>query len=128
MIIFAIVGHCHPQVVQAVVEQVGNLNTNTRYLHQNLALLAKKLTSTLPESLSVCFFVNSGSEANDLAVRIARFYTNRKKVIHIKNSYHGTTALCAQLSSNSRYIGTQVGENQNIVINQFNLNQLGSHS
>src|SRR5207253_10397646 len=60
------VGHSHPRVVQAAVDQMRRLNTNTRYLHDSLAALAERLTATLPAPLTVCYFVNSGSEANEL--------------------------------------------------------------
>ncbi|CAH1404395.1 unnamed protein product [Nezara viridula] len=83
------VGHCDETVVEASARQMATLNTNNRFLHDNLVLCAKKLTSTFPESLSVCFFVNSGSEANDLALRIARAYTHNEDVICLEDAYHG---------------------------------------
>lgn len=64
------VGHAHPKVVEAAHSQMCLLNTNTRYLHPNLVLYGKRLTEKFPAGLSVCFFVNSGSEANDLALRL----------------------------------------------------------
>jgi ethanolamine-phosphate phospho-lyase len=84
-------GHTHPRVVKAVQDQVAQLNTNTRYLHQNLVQLAEKLTATMPEELCVCFFVNSGSEANDLAIRLARAHTKNKDMIVLERAYHGHT-------------------------------------
>ncbi|KAF2903922.1 hypothetical protein ILUMI_02249 [Ignelater luminosus] len=83
------VGHCHPDVVQAGFEQMGLLSTNSRFLHDNIVLCAKRLVSTMPEELSVCFFVNSGSEANDLALRLAQIYTGNKDVIALEHAYHG---------------------------------------
>src|SRR6185295_8443185 len=65
------VGHCHPRIVEAAARQMRTLNTNTRYLHESLAGYAERLASTLPEPLRVCYFVNSGSEANELALRLA---------------------------------------------------------
>jgi len=62
------VGHCHPRVVKAGQDQMAVLNTNTRYLHDLINRYAEHLSSTLPQPLSVCFFVNSGSEANELAL------------------------------------------------------------
>src|SRR5918911_5363989 len=62
------VGHCHPRVVAAGQQQMALLNTNTRYLSELILEYAERLTATLPESLSVCYFVNSGSEANELAL------------------------------------------------------------
>ncbi|HTF38554.1 MAG TPA: aminotransferase class III-fold pyridoxal phosphate-dependent enzyme, partial [Blastocatellia bacterium] len=69
------VGHCHPRVVKAAQEQMAVLNTNTRYLHENIARFAERLCATMPDPLSVCFFVCSGSEANELALRLARAHT-----------------------------------------------------
>ncbi|XP_053559509.1 ethanolamine-phosphate phospho-lyase isoform X1 [Bombina bombina] len=83
------VGHSHPEVTKAAVRQMEMLNTNSRFLHDNLVQYAEKLTATLPEKLSVCYFVNSGSEANDLALRLARQYTGHHDVITLDNAYHG---------------------------------------
>src|SRR5262249_14671778 len=69
------VGHCHPRVVAAGQEQMARLNTNTRYLHDTVVRYAQRLTATFPEPLRICFLVNSGSEANDLALRLARAHT-----------------------------------------------------
>jgi 4-aminobutyrate aminotransferase-like enzyme len=85
------VGHCHPKVVAAVQDQVSELNTNTRYLHPNVCLLAEKLLNLLPSPLEVVFFVNSGSEANDLALRLARAKTRCKNTIVLEHAYHGHT-------------------------------------
>ncbi|RPI74619.1 MAG: aminotransferase class III-fold pyridoxal phosphate-dependent enzyme, partial [Desulfobacteraceae bacterium] len=75
------VGHCHPTVVKAMQKQLAVLNTNTRYLHDYLVDFAKVLCASLPKPLSVCYFTNSGSEANDLGVRMSRHFTGRKDVI-----------------------------------------------
>lgn len=83
------VGHCHPHVVSAAMQQMAVLNTNSRFLHDNLVLYAERLTSLFPEKLSVCFFVNSGSEANDLALRLAHTHTGNKDVITLDHAYHG---------------------------------------
>ncbi|NIO86569.1 MAG: aminotransferase class III-fold pyridoxal phosphate-dependent enzyme [Candidatus Aminicenantes bacterium] len=85
------VGHCHPRVVKAGQEQMAVLNTNTRYLHDNIVEYAQRLTAALPEPLSVCFFVNSGSEANELALRLARTHTRNADFIVIDHAYHGNT-------------------------------------
>ena len=69
------VGHCHPRIVQAAYQQMRTLNTNTRYLHSLLGEYSRRLTATLPDSLEVCFFVNLASEANELAIRLARIET-----------------------------------------------------
>lgn len=78
---YNIVGHCHPRVVEAGRAQLGLLSTNNRFLHDELVKCAQKLTDTMPGDLSVCFFVNSGSEANDLALRLARTHTKQKDII-----------------------------------------------
>ncbi|KAL1418364.1 hypothetical protein MTO96_005738 [Rhipicephalus appendiculatus] len=91
------VGHCHPHVVKAGAEQMALLSTNSRYLHDNLVLYAQRLTNYFPNKLSVCYFVNSGSEANDLAMRLAKCYTKNKDIICLDSAYHGhlqsTTAI-----------------------------------
>jgi 4-aminobutyrate aminotransferase-like enzyme/Ser/Thr protein kinase RdoA (MazF antagonist) len=92
------VGHCHPHVVRALSEQAGKLNTNTRYLHETVLAYAERLTATLPESLDVCFLVNSGSEANELALRLARAATGRRDVLVIDGAYHGSTGTCIDMS------------------------------
>ncbi|XP_026515310.1 5-phosphohydroxy-L-lysine phospho-lyase [Terrapene carolina triunguis] len=83
------VGHCHPDVVKAAHEQNQLLNTNSRYLHDNLVDYAKRLSKTLPEKLCTFYFLNSGSEANDLALRLARQYTKHEDVIVLDHAYHG---------------------------------------
>ncbi len=92
------VGHCHPRVVKAAQKQIALLNTNTRYLHDYLVDYAERLTAKFPNQLSVCFFVNSGSEANDLALRLARNFTGQRDVICIDAAYHGTTAADIEVS------------------------------
>ncbi|XP_053573219.1 5-phosphohydroxy-L-lysine phospho-lyase [Bombina bombina] len=83
------VGHCHPAVVKAAREQDLLLNTNARYLHDNLVEYARRLSKTLPEKLCIFYFVNSGSEANDLALRLARQHTKHKDVVVLDHAYHG---------------------------------------
>ncbi|XP_050667617.1 alanine--glyoxylate aminotransferase 2-like [Leptidea sinapis] len=83
------VGHCHPHVVEAGRNQMSLISTNNRYLHDEIVVLAERLVNTLPAPLSVCFFVNSGSEANDLALRLARVHTKKKHVITLDHAYHG---------------------------------------
>ncbi len=92
------VGHCHPRVVEAAREQIGVLNTNTRYLHDNIIRYADRLTSLLPDGLEVCYFVNSASEANELALRLARTYTSRKDLIVLEAAYHGNTTSMIDIS------------------------------
>jgi 4-aminobutyrate aminotransferase-like enzyme/Ser/Thr protein kinase RdoA (MazF antagonist) len=93
-----LVGHSHPRVVRAAQEQLGLLNTNTRYLHDNVVRYAERLTALMPEPLRVCFFVNSGSEANDLALRMAKTHTGSEDVIVLENAYHGHTAALIEVS------------------------------
>ena len=92
------VGHSHPRVVQAAIEQMRLLNTNTRYLHDSLPAFAERLTATLPAPLSVCYFVSSGSEANELALRLARAHTRRRDVIVLDAAYHGNTTTLVDIS------------------------------
>jgi len=92
------VGHCHPRVVKAGQDQMAVLNTNTRYLHDLINDYAEKLCSLLPESLSVCFFVNSGSEANELALRLASAHTRQRDVIVLEGAYHGHTTTLIDIS------------------------------
>jgi 4-aminobutyrate aminotransferase-like enzyme len=93
-----LVGHSHPRVVQAAQAQLALLNTNTRYLHDNVNRYAERLTRLLPHSLRVCFFVNSGSEANELALRLARAHTAREDVIVLEHAYHGHTNALIDIS------------------------------
>lgn len=83
------VGHCHPKVVEAAQNQMAILNTNTRYLSDHLVDYAEALTAKFPDPLNVVFLVNSGSEANDLALRMARHFTQAKGVIALEAGYHG---------------------------------------
>jgi len=83
------VGHCHDHVVKAGQEQMAILNTNNRFLHDNLVLYAERLTATFPKKLNTVFFVNSGSEANDLALRMVRTQTGSNGVIVQDHAYHG---------------------------------------
>lgn len=92
------VGHSHPKVVAALSSQAAILNTNTRYLNRNMVEYARRLTATFPEPLRVCYFVNSGSEANELAVRLARTHTGRLDVIVLEDAYHGNTQTLVDLS------------------------------
>ncbi|RJQ59459.1 MAG: aminotransferase class III-fold pyridoxal phosphate-dependent enzyme, partial [Desulfobacteraceae bacterium] len=98
------VGHCHPHLVQKVMEQTERLQHITSiYLHPNIAQYAEMLASKLPGDLSVCYFVNSGSEANDLALLIARLYTGNYDVVALRNAYHGGSASTMQLTAHSTW-------------------------
>ncbi len=97
------VGHCNPTVVAAIARQAAALNTNSRYLHRNIVDYAERLLATMPEPidgdpLEVCFLVNSGSEANDLALRIARTATGRSSVICMDGAYHGNVTSAIAVS------------------------------
>src|SRR6266567_2782156 len=87
------VGHCHPHVVAAANRQNETLqHSTTIYLHPNIAEYAEKLASQMPGDLKVCYFVNSGSEANDLALLMARLFTGNYDMIALRNAYHGGNA------------------------------------
>jgi 4-aminobutyrate aminotransferase-like enzyme/Ser/Thr protein kinase RdoA (MazF antagonist) len=92
------VGHSHPRVVRAATEQMALLNTNTRYLHEVLVEYVERLAATLPDPLNVVYLVCSGSEANELALRLARAHTGREDVIVIDTAYHGNTNTMVDLS------------------------------
>jgi len=92
------VGHCHSRVVAAGQAQMARLNTNTRYLHDNLVEYALRLTATLPEPLSVVFLTNSGTEANDLALRLARTHTRARGTLVLDHAYHGHSPSMVELS------------------------------
>jgi 4-aminobutyrate aminotransferase-like enzyme len=92
------VGHCHPRIVDAAEHQMRALNTNTRYLHENPVRYAERLVSTLPAPLRVCYFVSSGSEANELALRLARAHTRRRDLIVLDAAYHGNTTTLIDIS------------------------------
>ena len=98
------VGHCHPKVVQRVTEQVATLqHSTTIYLHPDFPMLAKRLASKMPPGLDVTYFTNSGSEANDLAVTMARLYTGHQDVIAVRNGYHGGSPSAMGLTSHSTW-------------------------
>ncbi|MBD3414812.1 MAG: aminotransferase class III-fold pyridoxal phosphate-dependent enzyme [Candidatus Aminicenantes bacterium] len=92
------IGHCHPKVNKTAHQQMCVLNTNTRYLHDNLVLYAQRLCDKMPEPLKVCYIVNSGSEANDLALRLAWTYTKEKDVIVVDHAYHGNLSSLIHIS------------------------------
>lgn len=93
------VGHEHPKVVKTGQAQMSQLNTNSRYLHENITLLAKHLISTLPKELNIIHFVNSGSEANELALRMVKAVTGSDEIIASQHGYHGNTGRCIDVSS-----------------------------
>ncbi|MDB6082865.1 MAG: aminotransferase [Gammaproteobacteria bacterium] len=92
------VGHCHPTVVRAIQRQIATLATHTRYLHERILEYAENLTSRCPPHLDACIFVNSGSEANDVAWRMAQFATGHAGGVVMANAYHGITDAVAALT------------------------------
>lgn len=92
------IGHCHPHLVEAISRQAAILNTNTRYLHELVLDYAERITSKLPDPLSVAFFVNSGTEANELALRIARQATGQKNTVVLDWAYHGNSQGAVDIS------------------------------
>ncbi len=100
-----VVGHGHPHVVEAIARQATALNTNTRYLHGSALELAERLVHTMPEGLDTVMFVNTGSEANDLAWRMAKTLTGAGGGLVTEFAYHGVTAAVADLSPEGR-LGT----------------------
>ncbi len=93
-------GHCHPKITARVTEQVSRLqHATTLYLHPTLPRFAEKLVEKLPAGLDTVYFVNSGSEANDLAITLARLYTGRRDVVAVRNAYHGGVATALGLTS-----------------------------
>jgi len=92
------VGHCHPRVVATGQQQMALLNTNTRYLSDLINEYAARLIATLPQQLKVCFFVNSGSEANELALRLARAHTKAMHLVVLDHAYHGNTTTLIDIS------------------------------
>jgi 4-aminobutyrate aminotransferase-like enzyme/Ser/Thr protein kinase RdoA (MazF antagonist) len=104
------VGHCHPVVVDALARQAATLNTNTRYLYDSLLEYSDRLVATMPGELSVCMFVCSGSEANDLAWRLAKAYTGNAGAITIEDAYHGTTDAVFEFSPAEHGKGRPIAE------------------
>jgi 4-aminobutyrate aminotransferase-like enzyme len=98
------VGHCHPHVVEAIARQAAILNTNTRYLFDEVLDYAERLSATMPagSGLTACMFVNSGSEAVDLATRLAKAYTGHTGALVMEYAYHGWTEAVEALSPEFR--------------------------
>ncbi|HEX6140501.1 MAG TPA: aminotransferase class III-fold pyridoxal phosphate-dependent enzyme [Candidatus Limnocylindria bacterium] len=102
-----VVGHAHPRVAAAIARQAATLNTNTRYLHGAVVELAERLAATMPDGLDTVMFVNSGSEANDLAWRLARAVTGAEGALVTEWAYHGVTAAIDDLSPSEWRAGRQ---------------------
>ncbi len=103
------VGHCHPRVVQAITEQASQLNTHTRYLHEGILDYVERLTGTLAPPLSSAIMTCTGSEANDIALRMVQAMTGRRGMIATDHTYHGNTAAVSQLSTRMPPLGGYTG-------------------
>jgi 4-aminobutyrate aminotransferase-like enzyme len=95
----ASVGHCHPRVVEALTRQASTLNTHTRYLHENAVQYAERLGATMPGDLGICMFVCTGTEASELAFRIARTVSGNEGAIVTEDAYHGNSIVVTELST-----------------------------
>lgn len=93
------VGHCHPRVVEAITRQAATLNTHTRYLHEGIVAYAERLVTTFDPSLSTVLMTCTGSEANDVALRMAQGVTGARGIIATDNTYHGNTLAVSHLST-----------------------------
>lgn len=98
------VGHCHPRIAKAGAAHMTLLNTNTRYLSELPLKLAERLRASLPSSLSVCYFVCSGSEANDLALRIAAAHTKRSGILVLDGTYGGVSFKEEDMNAKRKFI------------------------
>ena len=105
------VGHCNPRVVDAICRQASTLNTHTRYLHDGILDCVEKLTGTMDASLDTAILTCTGSEANDIALRMAEGMTGKRGIIATDATYHGNTSLVSQLSkSNVPTVGFGLGQ------------------
>lgn len=104
------VGHCHPRVVEAIARQAAILNTHTRYLHEGILDYVEALTAKIGHGLSQAIMVCTGSEANDIALRMAQAMTGKSGIIATDNTYHGNTAAVSQLSTRREPIGGRAGQ------------------
>ncbi|UWU24469.1 aspartate aminotransferase family protein (plasmid) [Rhizobium sp. CB3060] len=99
------VGHCHPHVVEAITRQASMLNTHTRYLHEGILDYVERLTATFDKSLNAAILTCTGSEANDVALRMAQAVTGKTGVIATNHTYHGNTTAVSQLSTRMPPVG-----------------------
>ncbi|MEY8840079.1 aminotransferase class III-fold pyridoxal phosphate-dependent enzyme, partial [Cribrihabitans sp. XS_ASV171] len=93
------VGHAHPRIQAVAADQLKRMNSNTRYLHPAQVAFAEKIRSKLPDHFEICYFVNSGSEANELALRLARAHTGAKGMVTPDHGYHGNTTGAIEISA-----------------------------
>lgn len=108
------VGHAHPRVIAAVHEQMQTLNTNTRYVQESILDYSEQLLSTFPAELGHVMFTCTGSEANDLAIRVAKYATGNQGIIVTSGAYHGLTAEVASFSP-SLGVGVPLGANVRVI-------------
>ena len=99
------VGHCHPHVAEAIARQAATLNTHTRYLHEGILDFVERLTATFSEDITSAIMVCTGSEANDVALRMAQAMTGKTGVIASNHTYHGNTSAVSQLSTTKPPLG-----------------------
>ncbi len=99
------VGHCHPHVIDAICKQAATLNTHTRYLHEGILNYVERLTATFSENITSAIMVCTGSEANDVALRMAQAVTGKTGIIATNHTYHGNTSAVSQLSTTKPPIG-----------------------
>jgi 4-aminobutyrate aminotransferase-like enzyme len=92
------VGHCHPRVIDAVTRQMSTLNTHTRYLHRGIVDYSERLLATMPTEIDQVMYACTGSEVNDLALRVAEMYTGATGIIVTRDAYHGNTATVTAIS------------------------------
>ena len=97
----AVAGHSHPRITAAATRQLRLLNTNSRFLYESMTRFAERLLALLPPSLERVFLVSSGSEANDLALRLAHAATDRRDVLCVRDAYHGWTTATYEVSTSS---------------------------
>lgn len=99
------VGHCHPHVVEAICKQAATLNTHTRYLHEEILRYVERLVATFTSGMASAIMVCTGSEANDIALRMAQAVTGKTGIIATNHTYHGNTSAVSQLSTTKPPIG-----------------------
>lgn len=99
------VGHCHPKVVEAIAHQAATLNVHTRYVHEGVVAYGERLCAKFDHDLSTMIMVNSGSEANDIALRMAQAASGNTGVIGTDNTYHGNTTAVSQLNATKMPVG-----------------------
>ena len=108
-------GHCHPRVVRAGQRTIARLNTNTRYMYEELVSYSEKLLARFPKPLSKVFLVNSGSAASDLAIRLATTHTGRNKIVVLEHGYHGNTRAGIEISHYKFHKPGAIGQRENII-------------